>query len=150
MKTIIKILISTLFVIISINKIIAQVDIASPITGHIRNNGYYVGWDNTGTQGSLEIRNDFSDHINFSTNGNPRMTILGSNTPGYTNEGFVGIGTSTPAYRLDVSGDIRIAPAASAFYIEDNPVLHYMGNNVSQYTSNIFVGVGAALNKNSI
>src|SRR6187401_2400845 len=52
----------------------------------------FTGWDASGVSGSLEVRNDFNDNINFFTNGNQQATILAN--------GNVGIGTPTPTARL--------------------------------------------------
>lgn len=46
----------------------------------------FLGWNSSGTSGSLEIRNDFDQPINFSTNGALRATI--------NPNGDVGVGTS--------------------------------------------------------
>ena len=67
--------------------------------------------------------------------GDADWTIDGNNI--YREPGNVGIGTATPAEKLDVSGDIN----ASSFYkIGGNTVLSNPG------TENIFVGVGAGMN----
>ena len=41
------------------------------------------------------------DYIGFETSGSVRMVISGS-------DGKVGVGVSSPSYRLDVNGDIRV------------------------------------------
>lgn len=60
----------------------------------------YLGWDNTGIAGSLQIRNDFNQPIQFHTNGVQRMhinenltgyTYLGNNIPV---NGYIGIGVN--------------------------------------------------------
>lgn len=51
---------------------------------------YYNGYDPDG----------YSNHY-FQSNGTTRLAILG-------NSGNVGIGTTSPAYKLDVNGDVRI------------------------------------------
>jgi len=51
----------------------------------------------------------------------PTLTVKGANT---STSGYVGIGTATPGYKLDVAGDINIAPG-SALYVN--------GSNLSQY-----------------
>ena len=65
----------------------------------------YLGWDGTGVNtGSLEIKNNFAQPINFSTGGFQQMTILGSG-----NVGFVGIGKNftSPASLLSVDGTLN-------------------------------------------
>ncbi len=55
------------------------------------------------------------------------------------NTGYFGLGTSSPAHLLDVSGgDIDISTSTRTYMISGNPVLWHNG-----ITSNIFVGVGA-------
>jgi len=66
----------------------------------------FTGWDGTGpNSGTLEIRNDFNNNINLFTAGSQRMTIIGATG---STQGFVGIGTTTPSQRLDVSSDINL------------------------------------------
>ncbi len=65
----------------------------------------FNGWDGTGfNPGSLQIRNNFDDIIEFHTNNLLRITILG----GPITNGFVGIGTAFPTRRLNVIDDIDI------------------------------------------
>jgi len=56
----------------------------------------------SGTNGSFEITNAGTGAMTFSTNNGERMRIEGSS-------GNVGIGTSSPGARLDVSGNIRLS-----------------------------------------
>lgn len=72
--------------------------------------------------------------LQFITSGNPNMTIK------YVS-GFVGIGTPTPSYQLDVAGDINIGTATNCFMIGGNKILWH--NNIP---TNIYVGVGAGNN----
>jgi len=60
--------------------------------------GDYLGWAN-GNAIPLKIQNINAQPIEFYTGTGPTkyMTILGS-----TNPGFVGIGTATPVYKLDI------------------------------------------------
>lgn len=75
MKKQIIILLSILAMIPISNQCYSQATVAN-IGGNVRVNGYFLGWDNTGTSGSLEIRNDFQNPINFLTNnGGKRMKI---------------------------------------------------------------------------
>jgi hypothetical protein len=110
MKTQMKILLCALITILMFNQSQAQSDIVGIGTGHIRANGYYLGWNPTGVAGSLVVRNDFAGWpINFFTGGATplfqRMTILGSGGPF---AGFVGINTPTPGFRLEVDNDINL------------------------------------------
>lgn len=59
----------------------------------------FLGWDGFGIVKSLDIRNDFNQSINFSTNKTQRMTISSS--------GFVGVGNNfnTPLSVLHVNGN---------------------------------------------
>jgi hypothetical protein len=67
---------------------------------------------------------------NFSmrTNTAPRITVLGSGV----NIGFVGINTITPAYNLDVNGNIN----ASSFLVNGKPLWTTDGSTIS-YTGSI-------------
>lgn len=42
---------------------------------NVRTGGYFLGWDNNGTTGSLEIRNDFDQPINIFNSGSQRAYI---------------------------------------------------------------------------
>ena len=99
MKTKIKLLMSTIALLLFLQKAYSQSDIAGVGTGHVRVNGYYVGWDNTGAIGPLNIRNDFNQPIDFSTNTFQRMYIAG----GGANFGFVGIGSNVPTSKLHIN-----------------------------------------------
>lgn len=91
----------------------------SDVLTHVRSNTFFVGWDNTGTSGSLEIRNDFTQPINFFTNGSQQATILSN--------GNVGIGTAfSPTFKLDIdAGDINLTDDYFSYRIDGNPVLWY-------------------------
>jgi hypothetical protein len=141
MKTQIKLLVIILANVFY-SKIFSQVD-QSGFTGHYRtNSAFYVGWDGiNGSSGPLEIRNDWSDHINFYTNGSQRMTILGNNTVTGTTAGNVGIGTTSPTQSLQVNGgNIDIYSSNNSYMIGGYPVLW-----CNQDPSNIFVGSNVGL-----
>ena len=78
--------------------------------------------------------------LNFVTRGVQRMTILGG-LPGGPTTGFVGINTTSPAYQLDVTGEINLTTGVST------PNTGYRINNqvVLQVKNlrNTFVGVNA-------
>jgi len=57
------------------------------------------GIEHDGTSAKLSSTNT-ADNISFVTGGTTRLHIKGTN-------GYVGIGTFSPGYKLDVSGDIR-------------------------------------------
>lgn len=114
MKIKIAILIGVLLLAGVSQQSIAQSDIFGTPSGHVRQNGYYVGWNGTGSQsGSLDIRNDFTSHpINFytGTSGNLRIRINAGNATeaqtGAPTPGYVGIGPDDNVYsRLTISGD---------------------------------------------
>ncbi len=100
--------------------------------------GDFLGWDTQGTPGSLEIRNDFTNNINFFTTGavNPWMTILGNNNANLDN-GYVGIHTTTPQMPLTIFGDAN-NPIANGFakglYLQNHAVICWsdegFGNNL--------------------
>ena len=76
--------------------------------------GFQLGWDNTGTSGTLEIRNDFSSQpINFFLN-------------------------STQKLSLTSGGDLNLNGSANRYQINCNNILWH--NN---HTEDIFVGVNA-------
>ncbi|MBK8846781.1 MAG: hypothetical protein IPO27_09670 [Bacteroidetes bacterium] len=59
----------------------------------------FLGWNNLGTPGTLEIRNDLANQpINFFTNNLQRMTIRG-------NDGFIGMNNPTPIFNLTVGSN---------------------------------------------
>ena len=62
--------------------------------------------------------------------------FVNTTTPIFENATGIGIGTTSPAYKLDVNGVINV-PASSAFKMGGSNIL--WDNNL---TSNIFVGVG--------
>jgi len=77
--------------------------------------------------------------LNFRTNNTQRMTINDTT-------GFVGIGTTAPAFRLDANDDINVNTNIHnrAYRINGFPVLQIFGTN------NVFVGRGAgALSNNA-
>lgn len=129
MKTKIKLAIA-IIISMSSESVMAQATQAT----NVRTSGFYLGWDNTGTSGALDIKNDFSQPIRFYTNASasPYMTILGS-----TNPGFVGIGTTAPGELFEVSGgNIKLTTSSKAFMIGGNKMLWHNGT-----VSNLFVGV---------
>ena len=97
----------------------------------------FNGWDGTGLNpGSLQIRNDFDDLIEFHTNNLLRMTVLG----GPITSGFVGIGTPTPTRRLNVIDDIDLTSGTfpnSGYRWNDEIIL-----KTDQIGNNIFLGLG--------
>ncbi|MEW6469358.1 MAG: hypothetical protein AB1458_10550 [Bacteroidota bacterium] len=76
--------------------------------GNTRTTGLeFLGWNNLGVSGSLNIRNDFANQpINFLTGG----ATLGFQRMTIRPNGFVGIGNgfTNPIFRLDVDNDINI------------------------------------------
>ncbi len=101
----------------------------------------FGGWDGTGTNNKdYDLRSGFGStyNMNFWLNGNPgtkRMTILGSN-------GNVGMGVASPAYKLDVNGDINMSyGSVNAYKIEGLNVLRVQFST-GTYNS-LFVGIGA-------
>lgn len=78
----------------------------------------FLGWNNTGTPGSLDVRNDFtgSQPINFFTGGNAaanqRLTILGSAGNGYVG---VGSGFNTPQALLHINGNATTGTTGEVF-----------------------------------
>lgn len=103
------------------------------VTGNTINTGDYLGTTNTQP---LELRTNNTtteQPILFVTNGtSERMRIAAG--------GNVGIGTGSPAYKLDVSGDVNVA-SNQVYRINGNTVL---GDKSSASTPrNIFVGYQA-------
>ncbi len=118
MKTNIKCLM--LVSLIGIDGIFRNASGQSTSLGNVRAANRFLGWVNTsGTSGTLEIQNDWSDHINFSTATVQRMTILGNNTATGTTAGNVGIGTVAPWTNLhigDGSSFIKITWMQNGIY----------------------------------
>jgi hypothetical protein len=81
---------------------------------------------------SMGIDNDDSDKFKIGTFGlvnNTRLTI--------TSAGLVGVGISTPGYRLEVNGDFNLSNSTDEFNIGG---VHILSKPFSQ---NLFVGEGA-------
>ena len=128
--------------------VFSQSDVSGIGLGHLRtSNAFYVGWTpGLGSiPGTLDVRNDFNDNINFFTGTTvaQRMTILGA--PGF-NQGFVGIGglLTNPQWRLDVQDNTNItnnynsvAGAPNGYRINGDKLLSHPG------ISNTFVGKNA-------
>jgi hypothetical protein len=72
-----------LLIVLLVNKVHAQSDIAGP-TGHTGTGNYYVGWDNTTTI-PLNVMHQGAHSIKFFTNNLHRMIIDSTN-------GYVGMG----------------------------------------------------------
>ena len=113
MKTHIKLLVIILINILY-SKIFSQADQSCPF-GHYRtSSSYYVGWDGiNGSSGTLDIRNDWNQPIDFYTNTTIKM-------------------------QLTANGNLDITNALNGFWINGNPVLWHNGDATS-----ILVGVGA-------
>ncbi|MCG3165851.1 MAG: hypothetical protein POELPBGB_01626 [Bacteroidia bacterium] len=92
----------------------------------------YLGWDaSTGLEIPLDIKHMNTNNpqpIRFFTNATERVSILSG--------GNVGIATTTPAYKLDVTGDINIA-TTQMYRIAGAHVLSNTG------TRNLFIGTNA-------
>jgi hypothetical protein len=109
-----------IYVIITFAACLLLVNSVHSQTTHILNNrggGDFLGWS-SGSTGSLDIRNDFNDVINFKTNTNLQAT-------------------------LDALGNFSIGLNLTTNYfgINNTPVLWHNGN-----VEDIFVGVGAGNN----
>ncbi len=114
------------------------------LTGTNATSGDYIG---TANSLPMDIKTIQSQPVNFYTNytsvTTPRMLI--------TNGGNVGIGTTGPAHKLDVNGDVNIA-STYAYYLNSLKLLsvpnstslllgHNAGANInSSTTNNTFVG----------
>jgi hypothetical protein len=89
MKKYIIFLLSALSIVLIYKQGYSQANVAGGAPGHARVGGFYLGWNAAGAAGTLDIKNDFNNRIDFYTNTNFRMKIMGGpNTTG----GFVGIG----------------------------------------------------------
>ncbi len=94
MKKAIQMIVIINFMLLSINILYGQ----SNYNSHTRVNGYYLGWDNSGSNsGNLDVRNDWNRPIHFFTNNIHRMRINADSAwqcGGWANQnvnGFVGI-----------------------------------------------------------
>ncbi|MBN4071181.1 tail fiber domain-containing protein [Crocinitomix catalasitica] len=105
--------------------------------------GGSLGWT-TGFTGSLEIRNDFTEPIEFFTNNVERMTIRGQ--VGF-NEGFVGFNETNPQFRIDCFGEINLTTSIftpnTGYRINGDVVLQLLNHN------SLFVGRFAGFNSPS-
>ncbi|MCB9360670.1 MAG: tail fiber domain-containing protein [Flavobacteriales bacterium] len=74
----------------------SQADIANPVFGHQRTNIRYLGWTPGpgSVPGPLDIRNDFNEPINISTNGIQRVLV--DNGAGGFAAGRVAMGNNLP------------------------------------------------------
>lgn len=119
MKT--KIRLSVIFLLVIICTTFSSSFGQSTAIGNGRVAGRFLGWDNSGTSGTLEIKNDFSSQpINFSTSSNQRVAIDGNGN-------------------LDLT-----VTQGESYMINGFPVLWH--NNCA---SNIFVGKGAGASINA-
>jgi len=126
-------------VMLSNFKVNAQVS----ILGNSGSSSDYVGWNSSqGFPLTIAQKNIGSpQNINLWTNGSQKMTILGSSG---SDDGYMGIGITTPAYKLDVNGDINI-PFASSFSstykMGGLDVLRHC--NVGGTPNSLYIGIGA-------
>lgn len=98
----------------------------------------YLGGDGTSTI-PLNLKTITGYPINIYTANILRMTILGS-----TNPGFVGIGSFTPSYKLDVdSGDININFPTNGYRITSTAFGSQFVLRNNNIPTSIYVGVGA-------
>ncbi|NDD53567.1 hypothetical protein EBZ39_06775, partial [bacterium] len=83
---------------------------------NISNNGSRKAFiQHNNTANALYIGSDAND-IDFYTNGSPRMRV--------SSAGNIGLGTSSPSYRLDISGELR---STSNTYLATNSSEVYVG-----------------------
>ncbi len=121
MKTLSKLKISLLILVCNwlAYDLYGQATISNSPISHDRVAGYYLGWNASGTAGTLEIRNDFT--------GTP-----------YTIEFWL---NSVARIEMQQDGDLNVLTGTQGYQIDGNYVLRH--NNI---TSNIYVGVGAGDN----
>ena len=104
--------------------------------------GAYSGmlfYDQTGVLGQFQGFNNSTHEYrinNIASSGSINFMISSSSKFLVANSGNIGISTPSPAYRLDVNGDINIS-TGSALRYNTGRILHFTGTN------NLFLGGGA-------